>query len=156
MPNFIDCWDLVQSKGYKHDTGRPVLTAADKKSIKARIEEHLSTGIDPHQAALLAVDSHLGEADSMLRSVYEKTGKTPPEPEALTKLRELTGDSNTAEAMGLGAKVPKEFIPELEKLVADAKAEAERVIAEVDAMLWLGLGAARSQLANPASCRRKF
>lgn len=55
-------------------------------------------------------------------------------PEAMMKLRELTGDSNTNEAMALGAKVPKEAIPELEKLVAESKAEAEKVIAEVDAM----------------------
>lgn len=55
-------------------------------------------------------------------------------PDALTALRQLTGESNTREAMSLGAEVPKEKLPELEKLVEQAKADAAAVIKEVDAI----------------------
>lgn len=52
----------------------------------------------------------------------------------LAQLRELPGTATTQEAMALGKKVPKEALPQLEALAKSAADDANRIIAEVDAM----------------------
>lgn len=74
MANFIDCWELVQGKGYKHADGRPVLNAADKAALKTKISEYRETGVEPGEAAKLAIKSQLDEVDTVIESVYKQAG----------------------------------------------------------------------------------
>jgi hypothetical protein len=77
MPNFVDCWGALKSKGYKHADGSEVLDDNDKASIMSRIQEHLKTGLDPLEAARASVQSHLDETHGQLQSIYEQTGAIP-------------------------------------------------------------------------------
>lgn len=83
------------------------------------------------------------EAAKQMGATGELTSEQIPESElkanlaqyqSLKELRELPGTATTQEAMALGAKVPKESIPQLEALAKAAGEEAQKVIAEVDAM----------------------
>lgn len=85
---------------------------------------------------------------------YQKSQEAPE----LAQLRELPGTATTQEAMALGKKVPKEALPQLEALAKSAADDANRIIAEVDAMpsptqadlTRMSVAGNRSQLLNEA------
>jgi hypothetical protein len=82
MPNFIDCWNQLKSKGYKHADGSEVLNDQDKASVLSRIQEHVSAGHSPVEAAKLSLQSHLDEAHGQLQSIYEQSVPKPTVTEA--------------------------------------------------------------------------
>lgn len=67
MGNFVDCWG-------QHIGDSKEFTKGDKDAILAKIREHTDAGIDPAEAAKLAVESHLGDTHEQLQSIYEQAG----------------------------------------------------------------------------------
>lgn len=75
----------------------------------------------------------LGEMET-LKNKYEGHKPSDVANDPLTQLQNLPGTSSTQEAMALGKKVSPASIPRLEAMAKSAADEANRVIAEVDAM----------------------
>lgn len=80
MPGFVDCWNLLASKGNKEPGGTPVLSDADRGFLEQRIQEQVRAGYSPIEAAKMAVQKHLGETIDQHRSIYEQAGVKLPEP----------------------------------------------------------------------------
>lgn len=113
MPNFIDCWSLVSSKGYKHKDGSDVVNAHDRAAILERINEHVRSGLSPAEAAKAAINSHISEADGQLQSIYEqapglKPKEAPPKAEETSPLPEQFQDKPIAETTDLVKGVTSE------------------------------------------------
>lgn len=96
MSKFLDCWDKVYAKGYRHRDGTRVLTRADKKAILDEIEERIKTGEKPLEAAVSAVQNQLAQVDAQMADVFQQAGvKMPreevvPEPPAPEPTPEVT------------------------------------------------------------------
>lgn len=126
MPNFIDCWELVHGKGFKHRDGSDVLTAHDKKALQARIAEYGAAGVSPLEAAKSAVTQHLDEANGQLKSVYEQAGvKAPEEPKAAMETpggsAETEISQRESQLLEFGKTAPNAF-----ELLRNIQAEASR------------------------------
>ena len=78
MANFIDCWQLVSGKGYKHRDGSEVLNGHDRAAILERINEHVKSGLPPAEAAKAALNAHIADAEGQLKSVYEQAPELSP------------------------------------------------------------------------------
>lgn len=119
MANFVDCWNQLKSKGYKHADGSEVLNEQDRASIEKRIQEHLKTGLDPLEAAKASVKSHLDEAHAQLQSVYDQF-KPPAETPATT-----VGAIPQGQALASGARV-SDGIAAIEKAVEPWSAHSDK------------------------------
>ena len=104
MANFIDCWELISAKGYKHRDGSDVINRHDRASILERISEHTKAGMGAEEAAQLAVKSHLAEATGQLNSVYEQAPGLKKPAEAAPPI--ATGEARVSEAVLTEGKMP--------------------------------------------------
>ncbi len=96
MGSFVDCWG-------KHASG---LSDLDRASVEARIQEHVRAGHNPIDAAKLAVQSHLEEANTQLKSIYDQT---VPKPTSVPSAVESTTGSGIQKEAGIpGSSVTPE------------------------------------------------
>ncbi len=72
MANFINCWNQLKAKGYKHANGEEVLSDKDKASIQSLIQDHVKSGASELDAAKRAVQSHYDEAHAQVQSIHEQ------------------------------------------------------------------------------------
>ncbi len=77
MANFINCWNQLKAKGYKHANGEEVLDKNDRASIEALIKDHTALGVPHEEAARAAIQTHLDEAHAQLQSVYDQVKPAP-------------------------------------------------------------------------------
>ncbi len=77
MANFIDCWNQLKTKGFKHANGEEVLDKNDRASIESLIKEHTALGVPHEEAARAAIQTHLDEAHEQLQSVYDQVKPAP-------------------------------------------------------------------------------
>ncbi len=77
MANFINCWNQLKAKGYKHANGEEVLDKNDRASIESLIKDHAALGVPHEEAARAAIQTHLDEAHAQLQSVYDQVKPTP-------------------------------------------------------------------------------
>ncbi len=119
MANFINCWNQLKAKGYKHANGEEVLDKNDRASIESLIKDHTALGIPHEEAARAAIQTHLDEAHAQLQSVYDQVKPAPVSQPAETptapptkptgtgisnqRLTEAYGDSAPVATTGKGA-----------------------------------------------------
>ena len=98
MASFIDSWNNLKAKGYKHEDGSEVLSDLDKESIIAGIKERIELGTDPLEAARLAVQSHMAEAEAQLNEIYKQVGiEVTPDAKEHQSTQDLRSDSALGE-----------------------------------------------------------
>jgi len=103
MGSFVDCWNQISKN--RERGGEPVLTDADRTFIEDRIQQEVRAGIDPIEAARIAVGKHLEHASSQLDSIYEQAGVRPQEatPQKPSKI------GQSIEAKAVEAKLTEGF-----------------------------------------------
>jgi hypothetical protein len=74
MSKFIDCWELLSAKGYKHRDGTSVLTDADKRAIMDDIANRIKLGDSQAEAEKAAVTAQLNLASAQRKDVYAQAG----------------------------------------------------------------------------------
>ncbi len=109
MGSFIDCWG-------KHIGNSEHFSAGDKDAILAKIQEHVSAGETPADAAKLAVRGHLEAERANLAGVYDQSAKAVADKERSTL---------TAQAEKFDKRAQKEKDPDVQATLKE-KADSFR------------------------------
>lgn len=80
MANFINCWNQLKSKGYKHANGEEVLDNKDREYITSQIKERTDLGVPHVDAAKEVLQSLHDESHAQLQSIYDQVGVKPEVP----------------------------------------------------------------------------